>query len=34
MDAYFAALHDLWNRAEPSVHGRRALMARFGMETG
>jgi mannose-6-phosphate isomerase-like protein (cupin superfamily) len=34
MDAYFAALHDLWNRAEPPSHDEeRALMARFGMET-
>jgi mannose-6-phosphate isomerase-like protein (cupin superfamily) len=35
MDAYFAALHELWNRAEPpSPDEERALMARFGMETG
>src|SRR6266542_6438228 len=34
MDAYFAALHDLWNRDEPpSPDEERALMARFGMET-
>ena len=34
MDAYFAGLHDLWNRAEPpSPDEERALMARFGMET-
>ncbi len=33
MDAYFAALHELWNRAEPpSPEEERALMARFGME--
>jgi mannose-6-phosphate isomerase-like protein (cupin superfamily) len=33
MDAYFAGLHDLWNRAEPpSSDEERALMARFGME--
>jgi mannose-6-phosphate isomerase-like protein (cupin superfamily) len=33
MDAYFAALHELWNRAEPpSPDEERALMARFGME--
>jgi mannose-6-phosphate isomerase-like protein (cupin superfamily) len=33
MDAYFAGLHDLWNRAEPPSPGEeRALMARFGME--
>ena len=35
MDAYFAGLHDLWNRDEPpSPDEERALMARFGMETG
>jgi mannose-6-phosphate isomerase-like protein (cupin superfamily) len=35
MDAYFAALHDLWNRAEPPApDAERALMARFGMEIG
>jgi mannose-6-phosphate isomerase-like protein (cupin superfamily) len=33
MDAYFAGLHELWNRDEPpSVDEERALMARFGME--
>jgi mannose-6-phosphate isomerase-like protein (cupin superfamily) len=33
MDAYFAGLHDLWNRGEPpSPDEERALMARFGME--
>ena len=33
MDAYFAGLHDLWNRDEPPSPGEeRALMARFGME--
>jgi mannose-6-phosphate isomerase-like protein (cupin superfamily) len=33
MDAYFAGLHDLWNRAEaPTPDEERALMARFGME--
>jgi mannose-6-phosphate isomerase-like protein (cupin superfamily) len=33
MDAYFAGLHDLWNRSEPpSPDEERALMARFGME--
>jgi mannose-6-phosphate isomerase-like protein (cupin superfamily) len=33
MDAYFADLHDLWNRADvPSPEEERALMARFGME--
>lgn len=33
MDAYFAALHDLWSREEaPSPDDERALMARFGME--
>jgi mannose-6-phosphate isomerase-like protein (cupin superfamily) len=32
MDAYFAGLHDLWDRAEPpSTDEERALMARFGM---
>jgi mannose-6-phosphate isomerase-like protein (cupin superfamily) len=35
MDAYFAGLHDLWNRGEPpSPDEERALMTRFGMETG
>ena len=34
MDAYFAGLHDLWNRGDPpSPDEERALMARFGMET-
>jgi len=33
MDAYFADLHELWNRgAPPSPDEERALMARFGME--
>jgi mannose-6-phosphate isomerase-like protein (cupin superfamily) len=33
MDAYFAGLHDLWNRDEPPAPAaERALMARFGME--
>ena len=33
MDAYFAALHDLWNRDQPpSPDEERALMAQFGME--
>ena len=33
MDAYFAALHDLWNRDQPpSREEEQALMARFGME--
>jgi mannose-6-phosphate isomerase-like protein (cupin superfamily) len=33
MDAYFAGLHELWDRAEPpSTDEERALMARFGME--
>ena len=33
MDAYFAGLHDLWNRATPpTTDEERALMARFGME--
>ncbi len=33
MDAYFAALHDLWNRDQPPSPGEeQALMARFGME--
>jgi mannose-6-phosphate isomerase-like protein (cupin superfamily) len=33
MDAYFAALHDLWNQGEPpTAKEERALMARFGME--
>ncbi len=34
MDAYFAGLHELWNRDEaPAPDEERALMARFGMET-
>ena len=34
MDAYFAGLHDLWNRGRPpSPDQERALMARFGMQT-
>jgi mannose-6-phosphate isomerase-like protein (cupin superfamily) len=34
MDAYFANLHELWNRGDPpSPAEERALMARFGMET-
>jgi len=34
MDAYFAGLHQLWNRAEPPTPDEeRALMSRFGMET-
>jgi mannose-6-phosphate isomerase-like protein (cupin superfamily) len=33
MDAYFASLHELWNRGEaPSPGEERALMARFAME--
>jgi mannose-6-phosphate isomerase-like protein (cupin superfamily) len=33
MDAYFAGLHQLWNRDRaPSPDEERALMARFGME--
>lgn len=33
MDAYFAGLHELWNREEPpSPDEERALMGRFGME--
>ena len=33
MDAYFAGLHDLWNRGQPpSPDEERALMSRFGME--
>jgi mannose-6-phosphate isomerase-like protein (cupin superfamily) len=35
MDAYFAELHELWNRTEPpSPDQERSLMARFGMEAG
>ena len=34
MDAYFADLHELWNREiPPSEEEERALMARFGMES-
>jgi hypothetical protein len=33
MDAYFAGLHELWNRDQPpSPDEERSLMARFGME--
>src|ERR1700690_718609 len=33
LEAYFAGLHELWNRAEPPTPDEeRALMARFGME--
>ena len=33
MDAYFADLHELWNRPEPPTPDEeRALMAQFGME--
>ncbi len=33
MDAYFAGLHELWNRPEPPTPDEeRALMARFGTE--
>jgi mannose-6-phosphate isomerase-like protein (cupin superfamily) len=33
MDAYFAGLHELWNRNEPPTPDQeRALMGRFGME--
>ncbi len=33
MDAYFAALHELWNRDQPPLpEEERALMSRFGME--
>jgi mannose-6-phosphate isomerase-like protein (cupin superfamily) len=33
MDAYFAGLHELWNRPEPPApEEERALMAQFGME--
>ena len=35
MDKYFAGLHELWDRGEPpGPDEERALMARFGMETG
>ena len=34
MDAYFAELHELWNRdLPPSAGEERSLMTRFGMET-
>jgi mannose-6-phosphate isomerase-like protein (cupin superfamily) len=34
MDAYFAGLHELWNRGEPPTPDEeRALMRQFGMET-
>ncbi len=34
MDAYFAGLHELWNRDEPPTpDDERALMRQFGMET-
>jgi mannose-6-phosphate isomerase-like protein (cupin superfamily) len=34
MDAYFAQLHELWNRAQaPSPDEEQQLMASFGMET-
>jgi len=32
MDAYFAALHDLWSWDAPSKEDEQALMRRFGME--
>lgn len=33
MDAYFAALHDLWSgSSSPTTDEERALMSRFGME--
>ena len=33
MDAYFAGLHELWDRPKPPTPDEeRALMARFGME--
>jgi hypothetical protein len=32
MDAYFAALHELWHRdGPPTTEEEQALMARFGM---
>lgn len=35
MDAYFAGLHDLWNRDDPpSPDEERELMSRFGMQPG
>jgi mannose-6-phosphate isomerase-like protein (cupin superfamily) len=34
MDAYFAGLHELWNREQPpDPEQERELMARYGMET-
>jgi mannose-6-phosphate isomerase-like protein (cupin superfamily) len=34
MDAYFAGLHELWNRDEPPApEEERALMRQFGMQT-
>ena len=34
MDAYFAGLHELWNRGKPpEPEQERELMARYGMET-
>jgi mannose-6-phosphate isomerase-like protein (cupin superfamily) len=34
MDAYFAGLHELWNRDQPPAPDEeRALMRQFGMET-
>jgi mannose-6-phosphate isomerase-like protein (cupin superfamily) len=34
MDAYFARLHDLWNRdAPPTSDEEQTLMSQFGMET-
>ncbi|HEX3488088.1 MAG TPA: cupin domain-containing protein [Streptosporangiaceae bacterium] len=34
MDAYFAGLHELWNRGQPPTQDEeRALMRQFGMET-
>ena len=33
MDAYFAGLHELWNRGEPPAPDEeRELMTRYGME--
>ena len=33
MDAYFAELHELWNRGEPPAPAdERGLMARYGMD--
>ncbi len=35
LDAYFAGLHELWNRDQPPTPDEeRALMAQFGMATG